>query len=283
MRRNLLKKLNLPIIKRLQLVHKYYGIPMDDTDLHQQDSSKITKEYRFIYPEFLPNNNDWTKRNKLCEMLERKDMIKRRMKMVIPEFYVGTIMSVTVADPYAEDKINKFMGVCILRGEHGMRHFFILRNIIDNLGVEVSYEMYNPTILSIDIIKLEKRLDDHLLYLRDALPEYSTFDVNMPKVFHSANDPVPVNPLKVTFKPKPWEKRWERCDLRGVQDYASLLSEKDVKRKKKYATPWEKFDIMKEYRAAIPKEEQEKIFEEIKLKEKEDSYLKSTSKKVYKS
>lgn len=46
-------------------------------------------------------------------------------------------------------------------------------------GVEIFYEMYDPTIHKIDVLRLEKRLDDELLYLRDALPEYSTFDPNM--------------------------------------------------------------------------------------------------------
>lgn len=46
-------------------------------------------------------------------------------------------------------------------------------------GVEICFEMYDPTIHKIDVLRLEKRLDDELLYLRDALPEYSTFDPNM--------------------------------------------------------------------------------------------------------
>lgn len=43
------------------------------------------------------------------------------------------------------------------------------------------------------MVKLEKRLDDNLLYLRDALPEYSTFDVNMKPVPQEACQEVPVN------------------------------------------------------------------------------------------
>lgn len=39
--------------------------------------------------------------------------------------------------------------------------------------------MYDPTIHKVEVLRLEKRLDDKLLYLRDALPEYSTFDLNM--------------------------------------------------------------------------------------------------------
>lgn len=39
--------------------------------------------------------------------------------------------------------------------------------------------MYDPTIIRIEVLRLEKRLDDELLYLRDAPQEYSTFDPNM--------------------------------------------------------------------------------------------------------
>lgn len=59
------------------------------------------------------------------------------------------------------------------------------------------YELYNPTILKIEIIKLEKRLDDDLSYLIDALPEYSTFDPHMEPVMHPAGSPIPVNCVKV--------------------------------------------------------------------------------------
>lgn len=45
--------------------------------------------------------------------------------------------------------------------------------------MEIFYEMYDPSIHKIDVLRLEKRLDDELLYLRDALPEYSTFDTDM--------------------------------------------------------------------------------------------------------
>lgn len=43
------------------------------------------------------------------------------------------------------------------------------------------------------MVKLEKRLDDSLLYLRDALPEYSTFDINMQPGVQESSQEVPVN------------------------------------------------------------------------------------------
>lgn len=65
------------------------------------------------------------------------------------------------------------------------------------LGVEICFELYNPRIQEIQVVKLEKRLDDSLLYLRDALPEYSTFDVNMKPIVQEPTQEVPVNQVYV--------------------------------------------------------------------------------------
>jgi len=65
-----------------------------------------------------------------------------------------------------------------------------------SLGVEICYDLYNPTIQNITCLKLEKRLDDTLRYLRDAPPEYSTFPFDMPQELRNPDAPVPVNPLK---------------------------------------------------------------------------------------
>lgn len=47
-------------------------------------------EFRFIYPEFLPDPSI-ERRNKLREKLERMDMLQRRSIVEIPEFYTGTL------------------------------------------------------------------------------------------------------------------------------------------------------------------------------------------------
>lgn len=65
-----------------------------------------------------------------------------------------------------------------------------------DLGVEICYELYNPRIQTIEVLKLEKRLDDNLMYLRDALPEYSTVDPEMKPVPFSPTGEVPVNKVR---------------------------------------------------------------------------------------
>lgn len=65
-------------------------------------------------------------------------------------------------------------------------------------GLEIMYDLYNPLIQKLEVLKLEKSVDPHLLYLRDALPEYSTIDPEMLPVPHPSGRPVPVNDNKVS-------------------------------------------------------------------------------------
>ena len=237
---------------------------------HENDDSKkqINQEsldpttltnYRFIYPEFLPTTNP-LHRNSIAEKLERMDMLARRAVLGIPEFYVGSILAVTYSEPHATGKVNRFVGICILREGAGLRASFILRNVINGEGVEVRYMLYDPAIQKIDCLRLEKRLDNELLYLRDAPPEYSTFPLDMETEI-TPEGPVPVNDIKVPLKPQPWLEKWERKDLKGLKDV--VVNERRQKKAKAAAKPWEKYDLMKIYRETIPEEEQIEIFSDV--------------------
>lgn len=57
--------------------------------------------------------------------------------------------------------------------------------------------MYSPIIQSIEVLKLEKRIDEHLCYLRDAPLEYSTVPFDTQAIPHPSGAPVPVNNIKV--------------------------------------------------------------------------------------
>ncbi|XP_056418985.1 39S ribosomal protein L19, mitochondrial [Hyla sarda] len=215
---------------------------------------------RFLSPEFIPPR---CRKKPLTFYLERQDMIERRKVLNIPEFYVGSILAVTVADPHASKKNNRFVGICIDRSGHGLGATFLLRNVIDGQGVEIRYEIYNPLIQEIQVLKLEKRVDDKLFYLRDALPEYSTIDINMKPIL--CLDPeVPVNQIQVRMKPRPWSKRWEQMkhNIKGINfDY--YLLEKHKERAKKSAKPWLEFDMLKEYDTSKIEKE---ILEEVNQK-----------------
>ncbi|KAK2176016.1 hypothetical protein NP493_691g02041 [Ridgeia piscesae] len=227
-----------------------------------KDTTVLTapRDYKFVYPEFLPDPT-WWKRDRIREKLEREDMMRRRSVIEIPEFYVGTVMAVESSDKYAPGKKNRFVGICIQRGGHGLRAGFTLRNVIDGQGVEVQYDLYNPTIIRLEVLKLEKRLDDELLYLRDAPQEYSTVPFDMEPVVLPPGIAVPINTMKVKLGPRPWHERWERQELKGVEDLG--LPERFYKRAAEVAKPWQKHDLMRDYRLAINEDETEEIMTDV--------------------
>ena len=93
-------------------------------------------------------------------------------------------MAVTVSDSCSPhpNKLSRFVGICIGkiqlklnftndlisadRGGTGLRAWLILRNVIDGQGVEFMYNIYSPTVVKIEVLRLERRLDDELYYLR---------------------------------------------------------------------------------------------------------------------
>lgn len=237
-------------------------------------------ELRYAYPEFLPDRYFKLKRHKLGEKMERFDMISRRKVIDIPEFYVGSVLAVTVSDPYAPGKVSRFVGICIRRTGQGLRHTFTLRNVIDHQGVEIRYDLYNPTIREIEVLRLEKRLDDCLLYLRDALPEYSTFPFDMTPEPHTEGEPVPINPIRVQLKPWPWTRRWEVFQFRGVGKLENIPDYFSRYRNKQNRPDYnEKYDTMLEYRKHVPEDEQLAIWEDVYEHKKEMETLRKSDKR----
>uniref|UniRef100_A0A3B5B3L9 Large ribosomal subunit protein bL19m n=1 Tax=Stegastes partitus TaxID=144197 RepID=A0A3B5B3L9_9TELE len=223
------------------------------------DKTQAVKSQRkFLSPEFIPPRQ---RTDPLKFSMERRDMVRRRKVLDIPEFYVGSILAVSMADPNATGKINRFAGICIQRGGSGLGATFVLRNIINNQGVEICYEMYSPRIQKIEVLKCEKRLDDNLMYLRDALPEYSTVDPEMKPVPLSSTEEVPVNKLKVRMRPKPWSKRWERpkFNIQGIR-FDLCLTPAQMEHAQKWAEPWREYDMLKEYDTS---ELEKQIFAEV--------------------
>uniref|UniRef100_A0A8D3B4Q3 Large ribosomal subunit protein bL19m n=2 Tax=Scophthalmus maximus TaxID=52904 RepID=A0A8D3B4Q3_SCOMX len=213
---------------------------------------------KFLSPEFIPPRQ---RTDPFKFSMERKDMVRRRKVLNIPEFYAGSILAVTMADPNASGKMNRFVGICIQRGGKGLGATFVLRNIIDNQGVEICYEMYSPRIQSVEVLKLEKRLDDNLMYLRDALPEYSTVDPDMKPESCSTSGEVPVNKIKVRMLPKPWSKHWERprFGIQGIR-FDLCMTPRQMEFVQKWAQPWQEYDMLKEYDTSRLEEQ---IFSEV--------------------
>lgn len=247
------------------------GPSVEEPPIKAKENSPLplNRDYKYIYPDFLPNPVFYF-RDKIKEKLERKDMVARRKQINIPEFYVGCILAVTVSDPYAPGKINRFVGICIHRDDYGLRHSFTLRNVVDGLGIEIVYDLYNPTIQKIEVLKLEKRLDDNLTYLQDCPAEFSTVPFDFEPVKLPPGAQVPVNTTKIPLNPKPWRHRWDRKFINGViypegkrADHEKYLkSYNDFK-------PYQRWDMMKHYRESIHDDDNKEIFNEIAQHESE--------------
>ena len=87
-----------------------------------------------------------------------------------------------------------------------IRHSFALLNHIDGELYEMEYYLYSPLIKNIEVLKLEKSVDEDLNYLRDCDAKYSTFPFDMPKILLPPGEPVPINDKKVLleFTPSKW-------------------------------------------------------------------------------
>lgn len=233
------------------------------------------RNYRFAFPEFLPDP-DPLYRNPIVEHLSRRDMLKRRQKVDIPEFYVGSVVGVTMSDPNAsnDSKTSTFTGIVIDRGGSGLRAWFIVRNVVDHQGIEIMYRMYSPNILRIETLKLERRLDDELYYLRDAPPEHSTVPLDMEPELLAEGQNVPLNEEVVHLRSKPWTRRWEMWQdlLKGYScdpqpEYAPKHAKTQASHNLYLNRGWQrstrKYDLMLHYRQTIPVEEQDAIWEEV--------------------
>ncbi|OAF71781.1 39S ribosomal protein L19, mitochondrial [Intoshia linei] len=215
---------------------------------------------RGLYPEFIPSGN-FEYRDRTKELLERKDMLERRKHLKIPEFYVGSKMSVSFADKFSPSGVNTFVGICITRIEHGLNHQFSIRNVVENHGVEINFHLYNPLIQSIKVLVLEKRLDDDLTYLRDCDPIHSTVPFDLPVETRPPGVSVPVNDIKLKLKDLPWTRRWELRELRGA--ILPTLPPYFDRQKERTFQNWRRYDIMEDYRTNVPPAEQYAILSQV--------------------
>ncbi|KPJ17908.1 39S ribosomal protein L19, mitochondrial [Papilio machaon] len=182
-------------------------------------------EYRHVYPEFLPDPNPkW--RNTLREKMERADMLKRRSQIDIPEFYVAC-ENQSVTDLYRTYKTLTYI-----------------------------YPVSSPTSFEPFI-----RVSGTGIISRTGSVAHYSLDEGPPKGSKLVSDDTRY--IYVKLKPKPWLERWERQELKGVANIDEHLKEKDKVRRELRKTPWEKYDLMKQYRKTIPAEDQNEIWGEV--------------------
>jgi large subunit ribosomal protein L19 len=129
----------------------------------------------------------------LLDFMNRSDISKRRINAQIPYFTSGSYVSVTKSDPYSPSGESTFAGICIsTRKCQQLGSTFVLRNVINGIGVEMMYELYSPANKEIKVLKLERRVRAKLYYLRDKPLKYSTVNEKMEPI-KSPEGPVPVH------------------------------------------------------------------------------------------
>ena len=126
----------------------------------------------------------------------------------------------------------RFVGIVIDRGGTGLRAWMLVRNVIDGMGVEFMFDLYSPTVKEIEVLRLEKRIDDELYYLRDCDPKYSTVPVDMVPELLPDGEPVPVNDIIVPLSKGFWRREWQRFDDR-LFGYTYDPEQLDYKKQKK--------------------------------------------------
>ena len=90
-------------------------------------------------------------------------------------------------------------------------------------------------------------MDPHLRYLRDAPAEYSTVPFDLEPEYLIEGAPVPVNDIKVPLNGFPWIERYEIQELKGIAINFTINTRRAA-RARAFAKPWEKYDLMKQYR-----------------------------------
>lgn len=118
----------------------------------------------------------------LLDFLNQSDVQKRQSNAHIPFFTPGSYISVTRADPYSPSGETRFVGICIARKNNGLGSTFILRNVMNGMGVEMMFELYSPALREIKVLKLERRRRAKLYYLRDKPLKFSIVSEKMEPV-----------------------------------------------------------------------------------------------------
>jgi len=161
---------------------------------------KGREDRKLMAPEYISPQNQAP--HSLWKRIVRQDCLRRRQQIDLPEFYPGSILAVVYADKHAPEKRMRFVGRVLYVTGFGTNHKMLLRNIVDDVAVNIKFDLYSPLLHEVQVIKLEKWQDANLDYLRKyADAEYCRipFDM-MPEVVPPPNVPIPTFSAKVMMK-----------------------------------------------------------------------------------
>jgi len=103
----------------------------------------------------------------IIEKLEQEELARVTGKKVIPEFAPGdtVIVSVNVVEGNRK-RVQAYEGVVIGRRNRGLNSSFVVRKVSSGEGVERTFQLYSPTIASIEVKRRGDVRRAKLYYLR---------------------------------------------------------------------------------------------------------------------
>jgi large subunit ribosomal protein L19 len=104
----------------------------------------------------------------VIQQLEKEEIERLTAKKAIPAFAPGDtiIVNVNVVEG-SRKRAQAFEGVVIARRNRGLNSSFIVRKISSGEGVERTFQLYSPTIASIEVKRRGDVRRAKLYYLRD--------------------------------------------------------------------------------------------------------------------
>ena len=104
----------------------------------------------------------------LIKILEQEEIARLTGDKVIPDFRAGdtVVVNVNVVEG-SRKRVQAFEGVVIARRNRGLNSSFIVRKISSGEGVERTFQLYSPTVASIEVKRHGDGRRAKLYYLRE--------------------------------------------------------------------------------------------------------------------
>ena len=104
----------------------------------------------------------------IIEKLEQEELARVTASKTIPEFAPGdtVIVNVNVVEG-TRKRVQAYEGVVIGRRNRGLNSSFVVRKVSSGEGVERTFQLYSPSIASIEVKRRGKVRRAKLYYLRD--------------------------------------------------------------------------------------------------------------------
>jgi large subunit ribosomal protein L19 len=104
-----------------------------------------------------------------------QDIEKAQMKKDVPQFKVGdTVKVFSKIVEGGKERLHGFEGIVIKRQGGGVRETFVVRRVVQGIGVERTFVLHSPRLEKITVIRSGKVRRAKLYYLRKRIGSQAT-------------------------------------------------------------------------------------------------------------